>query len=397
MLLTTPGLDLQMVAHRMFVGADNFSLMAIPFFVLAGDIMAHGGISTRFVKAISLFVGHLKSGLGMVAVGTCMLFAGVTGASVADTAAVGSVMIPAMIQKGYGKSYAGALLAAGGTIGPIIPPSIPFVIYGVMADVSIAKLFLSGIVPGILIGIGLMIVNYFYVRKNPAIVTQKRVSFKQGAKDLLESVWALITPLIILGGILGGIFTATESAAIAVVYALLVGFFVYKELKVKDLFKIFLDSAITSAAIMFLIAIASLTGWLMTFEQIPIMVANAFLSISHSNPLIVLLLIDLILFLIGFVMDYAASLIILGPVFIPLILKLGIDPVFFGALMIVALAIGLITPPVGICLYVGCGIAGVTLEQISRKAIPMVMAMLAVLLLMTFYPGIATFIPNMFK
>lgn len=387
-------LPLRLVAQRLFAGADSFPLMAIPFFMLAGALMETGGISRRLVDFAHSLVGFVWGGLGMVAVVAAMFFAGISGAAAADTAAVGAVSIPAMIRKGYDKGFAAAVQAAGGTIGVIIPPSIPMIIFGVVGGVSIGKMFLGGFIPGVLIGASLMGLSYFQAKKR-GYAKETFVGFREIGRTFLSAVWALIMPGIILGGILGGVFTPTEAAVVAALYGLLAGLFIYKELKIKDLPQIFAKAAVSTSTVMLLIATANIFGWILTAERVPQSVA-AYLVTLTSSPWVLYALILVCLLIVGTFMETSASLIILTPVFLPVVQKFGIDPVHFGVVMVSALAIGMLTPPLGICLFISCNIANIKLSDIIKYVSPFLVVMIFCLILITFIPQLVLWVPNMF-
>jgi len=387
-------LPLTLAAQRLFTGTDSFPLMAIPFFMLAGELMEAGGISRRLFDFAHAIVGFVVGGLAMVAVVAAMFFAGISGAAAADTAAVGAVSIPAMIRKGYDKGFAAAVQAAGGSIGVIIPPSIPMIIYGVVGGVSIGKLFLGGFIPGALIGGSLIVVSYF-LAKRAGYARDTFQGFKAIVTTFVGAFWALLMPLIILGGILGGIFTPTEAAVVAAVYGALVGFIIYRELKLRDLPRIFAKAAISTSTVMLLIATANIFGWILTAERVPQNVAAYLVSLT-SSPLILYSLILICLLAVGTFMETSASLIILTPVFLPVIVQFGIDPVHFGVVMVTALAIGMLTPPLGICLFISCNIANIQLSEIIRYIMPFLLVMIGVLVLMTYVPEIVMFIPDLY-
>lgn len=386
-------LPLTLVAQRLFAAADSFPLMAIPFFMLAGAVMDTGGISRRLVDFAHSLVGWIYGGLGMVAVLAAMFFAGISGAAAADTAAVGAVSIPAMIRKGYKRGFAAAIQAAGGSIGVIIPPSIPMIIFGVIGGVSIGKMFMGGFVPGFLIGGGLMIASYFLAKK-AGYKRDRRATMKEIRHNFFEAFWALLMPGIILGGIMGGIFTPTEAAVVAAIYGLIAGLFIYRELKFRDLPKVLAKSAVTTSTVMLLIATANIFGWILTAEQIPQHVAGYLVSLTDSRVVLYGLIVVMLLF-VGTFMETTASLIILSPVFLPVIEQFGIDPVHFGVVMVTALAIGMLTPPLGICLFISCNIAGIPLSRIIGYVVPLLGIMIACLLLITFVPDLVMFVPNM--
>jgi C4-dicarboxylate transporter DctM subunit len=388
---------LMLLPHMMFQGTDSFPLLAVPFFVLAGALMNGGGITRRLVDFANLLVGHVRSGLALVNVVASMFFAGVTGAAVADTSAIGSVLIPAMEEEGYDLGFSAAITAASSTMGPIIPPSIPMIIYGVSAEQSIGALFLAGIIPGLLIGFVLMAVAYFSGDHLQARLAPQRTAphwrhLLAGVKDALL---ALFMPAFILGGILAGVFTPTEAAAISVIYAFIVGRFVYGELSWRQLPNLMRDSLVITAVIMFIIANAAIFGWLVAALQVPQKIIF-FLTASISSRWLILIMINLFLLFVGTFMETTASLIILTPVLLPLAKQFGLDPIHFGAIMVLNLVIGLTTPPLGVCLFVSSGIAGISLERISRAIIPFILAAIVVLLLVTYIPALSMWIPHLF-
>ena len=396
-LLQLGDTPLLLLPHMMFQGTDSFPLLAVPFFVLAGALMNGGGITRRLVDFANLLVGHVRSGLALVNVVASMFFAGVTGAAVADTSAIGSVLIPAMEEEGYDLGFSAAITAASSTMGPIIPPSIPMIIYGVSAEQSIGALFLAGIIPGLLIGFALMGVAYFSGAHLQSRLAPQRTALHwrhllSGVKDALL---ALFMPAFILGGILAGIFTPTEAAAISVIYAFIVGRFVYGELSWRQLPNLMKDSLVITAVIMFIIANAAIFGWLVAALQVPQKIIS-FLTTSISSRWLILIMINLFLLFVGTFMETTASLIILTPVLLPLAKQFGLDPIHFGAIMVLNLVIGLPTPPLGVCLFVSSGIAGISLERISRAIIPFVLAAIAVLLLVTYIPALSMWIPHLF-
>ncbi|OGB93554.1 MAG: L-dehydroascorbate transporter large permease subunit [candidate division NC10 bacterium RIFCSPLOWO2_12_FULL_66_18] len=385
----------QLVVQRMFAGIDSFPMMAIPFFMLAGALMHTGGISTRLVRFSNYLVGWIQGGLAHVAILASMFFAGITGSAVADATAIGSTLIPLMNKRGFPTLFSASVVAAAGVVGPIIPPSIPMVIYGVMAGVSIGALFMGGIIPGILIGLGLMVVAYVKAKRHGYPREAVRPTAREFLQATVSAFGAILMPLIILGGIFGGIFTATEAAAVATVYAFLMGKFVYRELQWSHLPEILYRAGLNTAMILIIVGVANLVGYIMAVERIPLMVAELFLGIT-TNKYVMLLLINILLLIVGCFIDGASALIIFTPVLLPIIYKLGIDPIFFGVMMTVNLMIGTITPPVGLCLYVACGIADVRLDQISRTIIPFLLIEIAVLFLITYVPGLIMFLPALF-
>jgi tripartite ATP-independent transporter DctM subunit len=385
----------QLVVQRMFAGVDSFPMMAIPFFMLAGALMDTGGISKRLVRFSNYLVGWIQGGLAHVAIVAAMFFAGITGSAVADTTAIGSALVPLMNKRGFPKLFSASVVAAAGVVGPIIPPSIPMVIYGVMASVSIGSLFMGGFIPGLLMGLGLMAVAYVQAKRN----NYPREAVRPTAKEFLEAtvsaMGAIFMPLIILGGIFGGIFTATEAAVVATIYSFIMGKFIYKELEWSHLPNIMYKGGLNTAMVLIIVGVANLVGYIMAIERIPLMVAELFLGITN-NKWVMMLLINILLLIVGCFIDGASALIIFTPVLLPLVYKLGIDPIYFGVVITVNLMIGTITPPVGVCLYVACGISDVRLDQISKAVIPFLLIEIAVLFLITYFPDIIMFLPRLF-
>ena len=393
-LITQGETPLVLVAQRVFTGMDSPVLMAVPFFILAGNIMGAGGMTQRLVKFCNVLVGPLRGGLAYINVAISMLFAGITGAAVADTSAVGSILIPAMKKEGYDSDFSAAVTATSSTIGPVIPPSIPFIIYGVLGEVSIASLFLAGFVPGILLGLFQMVVIWFYAQKRQ-YPKRSRPPFPEAIRVSLDAFLVLLMPIIILGGILSGIFTPTESACIAVFYALFIGLFVYRDIHLRDLPRILIRTGATSSLVMLVIGTASIFSWLLASEEIPHLVTDAILALTH-NKILILLLMNILLLIIGTFMETTASLIILTPVLLPLMLKIGVDPLHFGVILVLNLVIGLTTPPVGVCLFVACALGQTTLERLSRAILPFLVASIAVLIICTYWEGLIMAIPKFF-
>ena len=386
-------IDLIAIIVKMFRASSNFSLVAVPFFILAGGFMDSGGISRRLVKFASNLIGHIRGGLANASVVAAMFFAGLSGAAAADTAAVGSLLIPAMKQKGYGKDIATSVMATAGSIGIVIPPSIPMIILGVTAGISIGGLFMGGIVPGILMGFSLMAVNIIYT-KIRKIDPEPRATLKETVRSLADSFFALFTVVIIVGGITGGIFTATEASVIAAVYAFIIGFFVYRELKLKDIPKVLVSSAITTGVVVLTIAAAASFGWILAAEQIPAQIANFLVSLT-GNKWILLLLINMFFIILGTFLDPSAIIIIVVPIIWPVVQQLGIHPIHFGVMTIVNMAIGQCTPPVGIALFVATGISGATLSGMLKTYVRYIGALIVVLMLTTFIPAISLWIPGL--
>ena len=382
------------IASSIYRGVDNFPLMAIPFFMLAGEIMNVGGMSKRIVNFANALVGHVTGGLGYVAVVASMIFAGVSGSAVADTSAIGSILLPIMKKEGYDVPKSTALISASGCIGPIIPPSIPMIIFGVIGGVSIVKLFLGGIIPGILIGLGLMIVWRFHAKKRGYRVGE-RVTKSEFVKALKEASWALMLPVIILGGIVTGIYTPTEAAVVAVSYAFVIGVFVYRELKITEMPEIFFQAAKATAVVLLVCGAATAAGYMITTAQVPELLLKTLDKLAGGNVILAMFWINILLLIVGCVMDLTPALLILGPMLLPVAEGYGLDPVYFGVVMVVNLCIGLITPPVGNVLFVGCGLSKISMGEVVKPLLPFIGVMIVVLLLITYVPGLVTFIPNM--
>jgi len=389
------GYPLALVTQKIFAISHEFTLLAIPMFILSGQLMDAGGISNQLVRAVSAVLGAVRGGLGAVSVVTAMLFAGVSGSAVADAAAVGSIVIKPMKERGYGADFSACLVGAAGVIGPIIPPSIPFIIYGVMTSTSIAELFLAGAIPGILIGIALIVVNYLTaVKRN--FPREPRLPFKQMIVDVLRAVPALLMLVIILGGILGGIFTATEASVAAVVYALLIGRFVYRKLTFHSVVIAIQKATDSTIKVMWLIACASLLSWILTSENVPDVVAAFLLSLS-SNKLVLLILVAVLYLLVGMVIDLAPAMVMLVPVLLPALIKVGVDPIHFGVITVVGLAAGLVTPPTAPTLMVTASIAEIPLRLAFRRIGPMLLALVVVLFLCVFFPGLSLWLPGFMR
>ena len=392
-LLNLGTYDLTVIVQRMFTSINSFSLMAIPFFMLAGELMEVGGISRRIVNFANAFVGWITGGLAMACVLGSMIFAGVSGSAVATAAAMGSILVPAMEEKKYGKGYSASVVATAGTIGPIIPPSIPMVIYGSITGASIGRLFVGGYIPGILIGLGLMIVAYLIAKKRNYPKTNERISLREIGTCTADALLSLFMPFIIIGGILLGIFTPTEAGAVACVYAFILGAFFYKEIKLKDLYRVMEHGVQITTIVMFLVAVASLFGWILTAEGLPAFIVKSFLNIS-TNPLVILLLLNVMLLIVGMFMDCTPAIILLMPVLTPLLKSVGIDFVHFGVVMILNLGIGLVTPPVGTCLFVAGKIANISIVEIVKEIFPFLLVMTALLFFITYVPWTVTWLPS---
>lgn len=377
-------IDVVVMAQRIIAGTQSFPLLAIPGFILSGDLMTRGGLSTRLVEVAEPLVRHVKGGLGMVSVLASMFFACISGSAPATTATVGSIMIPEMIRRGYTKRFATALAVCVGPIGQIIPPSIPFIVWGVIAETSITRLFLAGVIPGVFCGLGYMGVCYLMARKNN-LPTMPRASLAEFLQALRRGKWAIFAPLLILGGIYGGIFTPTEASIVAVIYGLGVGLFIYRGLQVQELAALALKSMQTTAIVMFIIAVASLFGWLLAYEQVPDRIVALILSVS-DNRLLILLMVNAVLLLLGAFMDNLACMIILGGLLIKLGQQLGIDPVQLGAIVVINFAVGMETPPFGYSLFVGSAISGLRIEEISKAMLPFFLVDMGLLFLVTYVP-----------
>lgn len=388
------GAPLLVLAQRSFTSVDSFPLMAIPFFVLAGTLMEYGGISKRLIAFANVLTGHFAGGLAIVTVVTSMFFAAISGSSAATTAALGSILIPAMIARGYHRNFTGAVQAVSGELGVIIPPSIPLILYGVAAGTSIGDLFMAGFLPGVLVGLSLIMTVYVIAKKR-GYAKEERKTIGEIWAAFKDAFLALLMPVIILGGIYGGIFTPTEAAGVAVAYAFIVGIFIYREIPFKKLVTIFTESTIVTSIIMFIIANAGLFGWILTRQGVPQNVAAFFTGIS-DNPIVFLLLVNLLLIVVGMFMETNASIIILAPLLVPVAIELGVDPVHFGIIMIVNLALGMCTPPLGVNLFIASQIAKIRLEQITKGMIPFYLVLLVVLLLITYIPQISLFVPSLF-
>lgn len=381
-------LPVDFLAKELITAVDSFPLMAVPFFILAGEIMGKGGISERLFNVANALVGNRTGGFAIATIITCMFFAAISGSGPATVAAIGGIMIPAMIRQGYDRKFATAVVATAGSIGVIIPPSIPMVIYGVSGSVSIGDLFIAGIIPGVLVGLSMIVWAYIYSKKKGYKGLEEPTSIKKVGKSVWDAKWALLIPVIILGGIYWGIFTPTEAAVIAVVYGLFASMIIYRELKFKELPKVIVDSALTTATVLIIVGTANAFGRLLTIEQIPGQIAGALLSIS-TNSIIIILLITILLLVVGMFMDTLAAIIILTPILLPVAIQIGYDPVHFGIIMVVNLAIGFFTPPVGVNLFVASGISGVSIESLSRAVMPFLIAMLMTLLIIVFVPQLS--------
>lgn len=373
-------------------GVNSFPLLAIPFFILVGEIMSAGGLARRLVAFAQALVGFIAGGLGQVNVAASMFFGGISGSAVADASAIGGIMIPPMKEQGYTGGHATAITVSSSVIGIIVPPSIPLILYGIVTNTSISALFIAGIVPGILIGLALMVTTFLTARRLPGSARQP---FQLGllVSSFRHAVLGLVLPILIIGGILGGIFTATEAAVAAVLYSLIVSLLVYRELRVKDLWPILIRTGRLTGMVLFLLAIATTVAFLLTTAQVPTQIVELTSGLS-TNPYVVLAIMAAVLLFVGVVMDLTPAMIILAPILTPVVMAVGVPPVYFGVLMSVVLGIGLVTPPVGTVLYVGCAVGKVTMEELLRNMWPFYLALVAVVLAIVLVPDIVLWLPS---
>ncbi|MDR1638041.1 MAG: TRAP transporter large permease [Treponema sp.] len=393
-MLLYPVTNITFIAQNMYTALDSLTLIAIPCFILAGVVMETGGLSRRLIRIANCMVGRFTGGLGLVVVLACLFFGAVSGSAPATVAAIGGIMIPAMVKQGYEKTYSTALVAAAGGLGVIVPPSIPFVIYGCTVGVSIGSLFMAGFIPALVIAVFLMAVHLFIARKEGYTGSSERISFKEFLKVLLDGIWALLMPVIILGGIYGGVFTPTEASVVAVVYGVIVGMFVYKELTLKDLFRVLDENVSFIGAIMFTLAPATILGALFALMGVPEQV-SVFLGGISQNKYIILLIINVVLLFVGMIMDSISAIVILAPTLMGALLPFGVDPVHFGIIITVNLAIGFITPPVAANLFVASGLTGIPIEILARKIWPFVLALFLSLIIITMIPEVSLWLPNL--
>ena len=402
-LLAAPGLllylngqerDITLLYRNVYNGIDSFPLMAIPFFMLAGELMNRGGITMRLVEFSQAFMGHLRGGLAHVNVLSSMLFAGLSGSAVADTSALGSMLIPAMEKQGYTRKFAAAITAASSVIGPIIPPSGIMIIYAYVMGESVAALFLAGVIPGAMVGIGLMLMVKFMANKYDFPVATNKYSWPERGQASIKAFFPLLTPVIILGGILGGIFTPTEAAAVAVAYALFIGLFVLRTLKISDLSGVITRAGITSSVVLLLVGAAMAFKTVVSLSHAPEQLA-AFILTLTSNPLLLLFLINIFLFIVGMFLDAGPAIIILGPILGPIFIGLGIDPIHFAIIMSVNLTVGLATPPMGLVLFVASAVSGERVEAIAKAILPFLAVEIVVIFLITYIPALSMTIPRL--
>ncbi len=392
--LMLKGIPLVVIPMKMYSGIDVFVLLSIPGFIIAGNLMNQGGLTEKIIGFCNQLIGHIRGGLALANIAASMLFAGISGTAISDTASIGSVMIPAMKKEGYDADFSCAVTASSSTVGPIIPPSVPMIIAATLSGLSVGKLFLAGAIPGLLLGLSLMGITYVIAVKK-GYPKHKRSSLKQLFKSFLDTFWSLLMTFIILFGIIGGIFTPTEASIIAVVYAFIIGTLVYKKLDVKKTLVIVLDSMKTSASLMVLIGFANLFGWILITEQLPQTVSSGILNFSE-NKYVVLLLINLLLILVGTFMETLAALLILFPILLKVALAVDVDPIHFGVIALLNLMIGLTTPPLGICLFVSASIGKVSIEKVSKAGLPFLLVSLLVLVLVTLFPALSLWLPQLF-
>tara|TARA_R110002074_G_scaffold49397_4_gene126089 strand:+ start:245 stop:1531 length:1287 start_codon:yes stop_codon:yes gene_type:complete len=387
-------LFLKMIVQRTFAGINQFPLMAIPFFILAGELMNRGGITQSLVAFANALVGHLRGGLAHVNIVTSMLFAGISGSAVADTSGVGSIMIPAMEKDGYSRKFAAAVTAASSVIGPIIPPSIIMVIYAFMMNVSVAGLFAAGVVPGLLVGFALMGVTAIISKRRNYPKATERASVKRIAEAGGQAILPLLTPVIILGGIIGGVFTPTEAASVAAIYALILSVFILRTLTVRELPQIFMRAAVSSGAILLVVGTATAFAWAATLSQIPVQLSTLLFSIT-DDPYLLLFLINVLLLIVGMFLDAGPAILILGPILAPTMIGLGIDPLHFAIIMCVNLTVGLATPPMGLILFVASSLTRLSVEVIAKEMLPFLIVEIAIIFLITYVPVITMGLPRL--
>ena len=386
LMLHLDNFDTQIVSQNLINGADNFPLMAVPFFMLAGELMNAGGMSRRIVNSAMVWVGHFRGGLGYVAVFAAIVMASLSGSAVADTAALAAVLMPMMRDAGYRMDRSAGLIAAGGIIAPVIPPSIGFILFGVIGGVSISKLFMAGIFPGILMGFALIVTWWIVARKDQVVVAEK-VPFKKRITVTLNAFWSYLLAITIIGGMKMGVFTPTEAAVVAVVYSLFVGLFIYREIKFKDLYRIILSAAKTSSVVMFLVAAALVSAWLITVANIPAQIVEILRPFIDNKTLLMVMLMLLVM-IVGTALDFAPTVLILTPVLMPLVREAGIDPVYFGVLFIINNAIGLLTPPVGTVLNVVCGVGRIPMHDVIRGVMPFLASQVVVMGSLIAFPSL---------
>ena len=382
------------LAQAMLTSADSFPLMAIPFFMLVGTLMEKTGIARKLVEVAEVLTGSMPGGLGMAAIVASMFFAAISGSGPATAAAIGGIMLPAMAAQGYGKSYSVGLISGASTIGPVIPPSIPMIMYGVTVGDSVTQMFTAGFVPGILMGGGLMLYNYYISKQRGYQGQENHMNASEKLRVVVRALPAILMPVIVLGGIYGGIFTPTESAVVGVVYTLIVGVLIYKELTLETLKDALVEAAITSATIMILFGPATTFGRLLTIGRIPKLITEFMLSIS-DNGIVIMLLVQVVLILAGMFIDTISSIVLLAPLFVPILTSYGYNEIYIGVIMVVNLCIGMITPPMGSNLFIAMRIGNISLEEALKEAFPIMLVLFGVLILMILFPPLVTFLPSL--
>jgi C4-dicarboxylate transporter DctM subunit len=392
--LVSSGVSLTLLAKLSFSSMDSFTWLAIPLFILAGYAMEIGGLSKRIVNLSSTLIGRIPGGLGIITILACMFFAAISGSSPATVAAIGSMMIPDMTRRGYDVNVAGALTSCAGSIGIMIPPSIPMIVYCVTSETSIGAMFMAGFIPGVLIGIGLMIVIFIIAKKRGFDKGGEPFNGRKALAALREAVWALLAPVIILGGIYAGIFTATEAAVVAVIYALLVGLFIYKEIKINKIFDILVNAAVTTGSAIIILGFAAAFARYLTLARIPDQIGRLILSFTNDKT-VILILFSCMILITGMFVETNAQILIYTPLFLPILVKLGVSPLHFGIILIIGTEIALVTPPVGVNLFVAQGITGTTIIELAKHILPFLLSMFIVQLFLVFFPDIILFLPRL--
>ncbi|KYG59235.1 TRAP transporter large permease [Planococcus maritimus] len=392
-------MPLSIITQKAFTSLDSFPLLAIPFFMLAGVLMGKGGVSKRLLNLASAMVGWMTGGLSMVTIVACMFFAAISGSGPATVAAIGGFMIPAMVARKYSGGFASAIAASAGSIGVMIPPSIPFVLYGVIGSVSVGSMFLAGILPGLLVGAALMLTAYMISKKRgykPEPGKESEFHLKDIGTAFWDAKWALLIPVIILGGIYGGVFSPTEAAVVAVVYAIIIGKFVYKELTWAGLYESFRETIVINATTMIIIGLSVSFAYFMTIQQIPGEISD-YLTALSTNPFVILLAINVLLLVVGMFIDTISALVVLTPILLPIVTEVGVDPVHFGVVLVANLAIGFVTPPLGVNLFVASSVGGVKFERIAYAVLPFLFTMIVCLLVITFVPQLSLWLPGLYE
>ncbi|WP_085992682.1 TRAP transporter large permease [Oceanobacillus senegalensis] len=393
-LFVTERMPIEYIAQGMFSTVDSYALMAVPLFVFAGILMEHGGMSRRLIDFAKSFVGHFTGGLAGVAIVACTIFAALSGSGPATVAAIGGIMIPAMVKEKYDTGFSSGVVASAGTLGIIIPPSIPLIIYGITTNTSIGDLFIAGVIPGIIIAALLWTISYFISKKRNFVGSGEKASWKKRWRYFNDAKWTLLMPVVVLGGIYGGVFTPTEAAGVAVGYSALLGIFVYREIKWVKVPDIFKQTILISGIILIIVATASIYGRILTVEKVPSSIANYLIALPVESWVIISLIVILLIF-IGMFMETLAGILLLAPILLPVVTELGMDPVHFGIVMILAAEIGFLTPPVGDNLNVASAISGLSLEQVAKSTLPFTITLIIILFIFAFVPSIVMFLPNL--